>query len=139
MGVVSSTASIPVPDSCADLLLNIFSPLFPKEFHRVLKSNGKMLRVIPQEKHLIELKEVVYEKAYLNPHDTGEVEEFEIKNKAEVNYKVDITNQNDIKALFQMTPYYYKTGEKDQNKLNDLDSLSITFSFGVFLYDRVGT
>ena len=35
-----------------------------------------------------------------------------------------------------MTPYYYKTGAKDQQKLAGLASLSVTTEFALILYQK---
>ena len=136
MGIVSSASRIPVRDRSADAVLNIFSPLIPNEFSRVLKENGVLLRVVPQEKHLIELKQAVYDKAYVNPYDSGEIPGFRIRERKEVEYRVLIQSNEDIISLFQMTPYYYKTSRKDQEKLSEVTDLSVTFSFAVFLYSK---
>lgn len=136
MGVVSSSAKIPVRDRSADAVINIFSPLVHDEFRRVLKDNGIFVWVVPRENHLIELKQAVYDKPYLNPQETGEISGFVVKEKRELEYRVIMSNNEDIVNLFRMTPYYYKTGRKDQQKLADINSLDITFSFAVFLYDK---
>ena len=136
MGIVSSASRIPVPDKSADVVLNIFSPLMSIEFSRVLKDDGMLLRVVPKENHLIELKEAVYDNPYANPHESGEILGFRIRDKREVEYNVVIKSNEDIVSLFQMTPYYYKTGRKDQEKLSVITDLSVTFSFAVFLYGK---
>ena len=137
MGIVASASKIPVKDNSVDAVINIFSPLVPNEFHRVLKEKGLLLRVVPQENHLFELKEAIYDSPYLNPHETGEIQRFAIKEYKAVEYNVTIDSNEDIMALFQMTPYYYKTGSKDQEKLTAISMLSVTFCFGIFLYTKV--
>ena len=43
----------------------------------------------------------------------------------------------DIKNLFCMTPYYYKTSEKDQKKLELLDKLDTTVSVMSAIYKKL--
>ena len=136
MGIVSSVARIPVRDRSADAIVNIFSPLVPDEFGRVLKDDGVFLRVVPREDHLIELKQAVYDKPYLNPPENGQIQGFFVKEKREIEYRVIMETNEDIVNLFQMTPYYYKTGRKDQQKLAEVNKLNVTFSFAVFLYGK---
>ncbi|MBR0343489.1 MAG: methyltransferase domain-containing protein [Oscillospiraceae bacterium] len=136
MGIVSSASRIPVRDRSADAVLNIFSPLISIEFSRVLKESGLLLRVVPQEKHLMELKQAVYDNPYANPHESGHIPGFRIKERKDVEYSVLIKSNEDIVSLFQMTPYYYKTSRKDQEKLSYITELSVTFSFAVFLYSK---
>ena len=136
MGIVSSVARLPVRDRSADAIVNIFSPLVPDEFGRVLKDDGVFLRVVPREDHLIELKQAVYDKPYLNPPENGQIQGFFVKEKREIEYRVIMETNEDIVNLFQMTPYYYKTGRKDQQKLAEVNKLNVTFSFAVFLYGK---
>ena len=41
-----------------------------------------------------------------------------------------------IQALFQMTPYYYKTGARDQAKLRALDTLTTETEFALLIYKK---
>ena len=136
-GVVASSARIPVFDSSADAVINIFAPLEIDEFRRVLREQGLLLRVIPRERHLIELKEAVYDTPYLNPFDSGEISGFSVMDSGVVEYSVCMESNDDIVSLFQMTPYYYKTGREDQEKLKKLSRLQVTFSFSLYLYRRI--
>jgi 23S rRNA (guanine745-N1)-methyltransferase len=46
---------LPVAEACADVLLDVFAPRNPAEFHRVLRPEGRLLVVTPQPQHLSEL------------------------------------------------------------------------------------
>jgi 23S rRNA (guanine745-N1)-methyltransferase len=46
---------LPVADACADVLLDVFAPRNPAEFHRVLRPDGRLVVVTPQPQHLTEL------------------------------------------------------------------------------------
>jgi 23S rRNA (guanine745-N1)-methyltransferase len=46
---------LPVADSCASLVLDIFAPRNPSEFGRVLRPDGTLLVVTPSGRHLQEL------------------------------------------------------------------------------------
>ena len=59
----ASTAHLPLAAESLDLIVNIFSPLMAEEFLRVLKPGGYLLRVVPMERHLFELKAAVYDTA----------------------------------------------------------------------------
>ena len=135
-GIVASTAAMPLASECADAVLNIFSPLFAGEFARVLKKNGLLLRVIPLENHLLELKRAVYETAYANPTETVEIDGFDPVGRKEISYSIKMEKAEDIRDLFRMTPYYYKTGKDDQRKLESIKALDVTFSFGILLYRK---
>ncbi len=135
---VAGTSSMPVPDHCADILLNLFSPLFTEEFHRVLKTGGILVRVIPLEDHLFELKQAVYDHPYRNeiPENLS-LPGFALQSQENIRYSIALEGQNDICSLFQMTPYYYKTGAADQQKLQALDRLTVHLEFGILTYAAV--
>lgn len=57
-GLVADVWSpLAVRDGAADLILNVFAPRNPAEFHRVLRPNGLLLVVVPQPVHLRQLRE----------------------------------------------------------------------------------
>jgi 23S rRNA (guanine745-N1)-methyltransferase len=48
-------STLPLADSCASLLLNVFAPRNGEEFARVLRPDGRLLVVTPGPAHLTEL------------------------------------------------------------------------------------
>lgn len=53
---VADLASIPLLDGSMDCLLNIFTPANYGEFHRILAPGGCIIKVVPTENHLMELR-----------------------------------------------------------------------------------
>lgn len=49
---------------------------------------------------------------------------------------VTLRSQAEIEALFCMTPYYYKTGARDQAKLRALDTLTTETEFALLIYNK---
>ena len=117
-------------------MLSVFSPLAAEEFARVLKKGGLLLRVVPLEEHLFELKEAVYDVPRENPPDTETVEGFELADSFDLRYTVELENNEDILDLFSMTPYYYKSGERDQEKLKKIEKLTVRLGFGLRLWKK---
>lgn len=134
---VASLFSIPLPDESCDGLLNIFSPGAFEEFRRVLKTGGILIRVIPLEKHLFNLKAAIYDKPYFNDVPGPAIEGFELIEETELKKTINIRDNKDIEALFMMTPYYYKTGKDDQQKLESLESFSTQAEFGIRIYKKI--
>ena len=54
--VADAWSPLPVRDAVADVILNVFAPRNPAEFHRVLVPHGLLAVVIPQATHLLELR-----------------------------------------------------------------------------------
>lgn len=134
---VASSAHLPLRGESADVVLNIFSPLAAEEFARVLRPGGTLLRVFPLERHLWELKALIYERPYENPPTPPEVPGFTMTGARELRYVIHLQSAEDVMRLFRMTPYYYKTGRADQQKAAAAESLDVTLEFGVTVYRRI--
>lgn len=133
---VASTAHLPVaPDSC-DAVLNIFSPPEIEEFHRVLQPGGILIRALPLERHLWALKSAVYNTPYPNPAPETTLSGFALLSRQDLKYPIHLDTQADIWNLFTMTPYYYKTGQTDQAKLQALETLDETVEITVLCYEK---
>lgn len=133
---VASVSHLPLAAGSADLVLNIFAPYVPEEFHRVLRPGGRLVRVYPLERHLWELKSLVYDRPYENPPTPLPTDGFAIAETREVCYTVHLPCTEDITALFRMTPYYYKTGRADQQKAESAKTLDVSLCFGVTVYEK---
>lgn len=130
-----SVFHIPAPDSSCNLLMNIFAPFCLEEFSRVIENNGYMLMVIPGKRHLWQLKCSVYENPYENILKGFEIEGFKLEERSHISRKIFVDG-SDIMNLFSMTPYYYKTSEKDRKKLEALENLETETEFEVLLYRK---
>lgn len=133
---VASSSALPLPDGSADLILNLFSPFAREEFRRVLKPGGVLLRVWPLEKHLWELKTLIYDRPYPNQPADPACEGFSLLKAEELRYAIHLDSPADIQALFEMTPYYYKTSREDQQKAAEAKELTVTLEFGLGVYGK---
>ena len=133
---VASLFSLPYSDGDFDCVLNCFSPKAEEEFARVLKPDGILIRVVPLEEHLFSLKAAVYDKPYLNEHPEADVNGFTLKEYREIRSELVFDNSEDILNLFRMTPYYYKTGREDQQKLEGLTEFTTCAAFGIQVYGK---
>ncbi len=133
---VASLFELPFADETVDVLLNIFSPEAFEEFCRVLKKGGIMIRVIPLEKHLFGLKAAIYEKPYLNDVPENEIDGFSCIKTRQVKSLLTLESNELIQSLFKMTPYYYKTGVNDQQKIESLAYLETQAEFEIRIYKK---
>lgn len=120
----ASVYRLPLADRSCDIILSIFAPFAPEEFSRVLSETGVIIRVVPLEDHLFSLKQCVYDKPYKSPPDDAVPPSLELVDQLDVTEEIHIDASEDIRNLFMMTPYYYKTGVADQAKLNSVSELS---------------
>lgn len=133
---VASSYHLPVGDDSIDLLINCFSPLALEEFRRVLRAGGHFLYVVPSEYHLWELKQVLYEKPYPNEVRQTPYDGFSYVEIRHVEGVMGLQSQEEIHALFQMTPYYWKTPKNGAEKLRKLEKLDCRFAFDIHVFRK---
>lgn len=133
---VASSYHLPVADGAVDLLVNCFSPLAIEEFRRVLSPGGAFVYVVPSEKHLWELKQVLYDRPYPNQVKQTPYPGFSYREIRHVESVIHLPCQEDIHALFQMTPYYWKTPRSGAERLAALTALDVTISFDIHVFCR---
>jgi len=133
---VASSYHLPVPDESIDILLNCFSPLALEEFLRVLKPGGTFLYVVPAAEHLWEMKQVLYDKPYPNEEKETPYDGFSYEAIVPVDAMIHLESQTDIHALFQMTPYYWKTPKAGAERLSALESLDCRISFRIHIFKK---
>lgn len=131
---VASVFHMPIQADSTDILISVFAPYCGEEFNRILKPNGVMIMVIPLERHLMHLKQVVYDKPYENEVDDLQLEGFNLVQTVEIRSKINLSTNKDIQNLFTMTPYFYKTGESDKAKLDDVNELTTEIEFMILKY-----
>ena len=133
---VASSYHLPIADETADVLLNCFSPLALEEFRRVLRPGGRFFYVVPGPEHLWELKEVLYDRPYPNEEKETPYEGFSYRSIVPVDAVITLERPSDIHALFQMTPYYWKTPKAGGERLAALDHLTTRISFRVHIFEK---
>ena len=121
---VASAYRLPLADASADLLTNVFSPLSAEEFARVLRPGGTFLYVVPSARHLWEMKQVLYSQPYENPVKETPYTGFSYQRIVPVRYEITLDCPEDIRALFQMTPYCWKTPREGVEALSALKRLT---------------
>ena len=132
---VASSFHIPLKSDSVDIITKIFAPDSPEEFERILKLDGILIEVIPSTRHLLELKEKLYEKVYLNKVDEPKKKGFLLSEEIEIEYKFRPTKE-ERQNLYKMTPYYYKTEVNGQNKLLGEEEFEITAHFILRIFQK---
>ncbi len=134
---VASSYDIPLGEGSVDTALNVFSPTALDEMRRVIKVGGHLIYVYPGEEHLWEMKAAIYDEPYKNtPEDTAR-DGFALVLQERVRYGIHLDAAEAIRSLFMMTPYAYRTGRAERERLEALTKLDTRVEFCIDVYERL--
>ena len=108
---VGDLARLPIKDASMDILLDIFSPANYGEFRRVLSKDGILIKVIPTENHLKEIRHMVQDQLTKKDYSNQDIKEhfqeyFSIQSRQIASLTKPITAEQ-RQALLSMTPLLF--------------------------------
>lgn len=134
--LVADLAKMPFKESTFDVILNILSPANYREFTRVLKSDGLIIKVIPRQGYLKELRESAVQEDSLSYSNEKIVnlfhEHFSEVNKIRINYQVKLAKPN-LSHLLRMTPLTWKWAEDKMTMFEQTAPRIITVDFDILI------
>ena len=124
---VGDLARLPIKDASMDILLDIFSPANYGEFRRVLSKDGILIKVIPTENHLKEIRQKVQDQLTKKDYSNQDIKEhfqghFTILSNQTASLTKTIT-ADQLQSLLSMTPLLFHI---DQTKIDWSDLTEIT-------------
>ena len=134
--VVASIYEMPFCNGFADAAVSIFAPCAEEEISRVLSEEGILVVVSAGREHLMGLKEALYSTAYENEERADMPSGMKLVERESLKYSVKIEGNADIKNLFSMTPYYWRTSPSDCEKLDGLDTLETKIDINFLVYKK---
>lgn len=116
---VGDLARLPIKDASMDILLDILSPANYGEFRRVLSKDGILIKVIPTENHLKEIRQRVQDQLTNKEYSNQDIKEhfqehFTILSSQTASLTKTITAEQ-LQALLSMTPLLFHV---DQSKID---------------------
>ncbi|HGK2241139.1 TPA: putative RNA methyltransferase [Streptococcus pneumoniae] len=116
---VGDLARLPIKDANMDILLDIFSPANYGEFRRVLSKDGILIKVIPTENHLKEIRQRVQDQLTNKEYSNQDIKEhfqehFTTLSSQTASLTKTITAEQ-LQALLSMTPLLFHV---DQSKID---------------------
>lgn len=126
---VADLTNLPFADQSFDTILNIFSPSQYREFKRVLKPNGCVVKIVPQTHYLKELRAVYRPEgeSYSNEAVIQRfTEEMTIDQRERVTYEFEIPENNRL-DLLEMSPLEWQVSPEIKANLaaNPLKKITI--------------
>ena len=124
---VGDLSRLPLQDASMDILLDIFSPANYGEFRRVLSKDGILIKAIPTENHLKEIRQRVQDQLTNKDYSNQDIKEhfqehFTILSSQMASLTKTITAEQ-LQALLSMTPLLFHI---DQTKIDWSNLTEIT-------------
>ena len=131
---VGDLARLPIKDASMDILLDIFSPANYGEFRRVLSQNGILIKVVPTENHLKEIRKTVQEQLTKKDYSNQDIKEhfqehFSIQSSQIASLTKPISAEQ-RQALLSMTPLLFHV---DQSKIDWSQLTEITIEAEILI------
>ena len=123
---VGDLARLPIKGASMDILLDIFSPANYGEFRRVLSKDGILIKVIPTENHLKEIRQMVQDQLTKKDYSNQDIKEhfqehFSIQSSQIASLTKPITAEQ-RQALLSMTPLLFHVNQSkiDWSQLTEI-------------------
>jgi len=134
--LVASAIDIPLQEKSIDIATCLFTRLMPESYHKVIKQDGFFICVNTGEKHLIELREKLYDKITKVEFDPikNMGEDFELIDQQQVSYQNTLSSQQQIQDLLLMTPHNWRTKAENKESLSSLEELTVTIDAQIHVF-----
>lgn len=133
---VANMSAIPLEADSMDYAVHLFAPFHELSFARVLKPGGRLYTVVPGRLHMWGLKQALYDTPYENDEKLPEISLLRLVGTQKVTAKIVLSCQEDIQAVFRMTPYYFHTSRNDQEKLLQYGTMETPVEFVIAEYEK---
>lgn len=124
---VASNKQLPFAANSHDLILCLFGFPFWESFRDSLRPGGHVLLVDPAPAHLLELRELIYEKVktnHLSRIDGALDAGFRLEREEKLDFPVTLSQNAALQDLLAMTPHGYRISAEARNRIASLERLS---------------
>ena len=133
---VGSVYELPFANESGDCVVNIFAPCAEEEFSRVLRHGGILAVVYAGPEHLMGLKRVLYDTVKKNDERADMPVGLTLLEEIPVTFDITVEGTENVKNLFSMTPYYWRTSPSDSEKLDKTERLDTCVDMRIAVYRR---
>lgn len=137
MWIVADLAKTPFFDNSVDVMLNILSPSNYEEFKRLLKDDGIIIKVVPREDYLKELRHYFYGESEKKDYSNEKVielfkDKFELAGQSVINYTSELDGLV-LQALVTMTPLTWGVEDSAIERFLESDIRNITVDLDIMV------
>lgn len=137
--VVGTNSQPPFLDQSVDVIFCVFGFHSFSGFKNILKPKGKLILVEPGEKHLQELREIIYAEPSTDKvaiKSTAE-NDYTLIDTRTLEFKIELNSNGQILDLLSMTPHLFRASSEGKSSIENMESLSLTTDiiFRVFEYN----
>ncbi|MDR2833166.1 MAG: methyltransferase domain-containing protein [Streptococcaceae bacterium] len=135
---IADLTNLPFAENSFNQLLNIFTPSQYTEFKRVLKPGGKLIKIIPEQNYLKELRTAFYPDDAQKQDYSNELVVQKLKDEMiilldeRISYSFEIPKNNQL-DLLEMSPLEWGVSEEIKNNLKKQPLSSITIDIRVIV------
>lgn len=133
---VATASHLPVEDGSADVVTAVFSLFMNDEYARVLREGGIVVEVTSGAKHLIELKQIIYDEVFeqdKKPSPFGE--QFSLISQQDRSFGIDL-GAYELKDLLMMTPHSHRISQEQSERIEKINKLHITVNYIIRVLKR---
>lgn len=132
--LVASNRNIPLADQSVDVVLDMFG--FPdfESFARILRPGGLLLRVRAGPRHLLEMREIIYQEIRSVDVADAAPDGFTRISAHALQYELSNVTQSALADLLLMTPHLFRASASGKERLGALEQLSLTVDIAFELF-----
>jgi len=138
--LVATNRTPPLSSQCIDIILCVFGFYSFSGFDKVLTKDGSILLVEPGPNHLIELREIIYDKVTQDkPNLYTEAEKYNFKQgfSKQVAFKIHQLTREHLELLLLMTPHFFRINEEGRKNLSNIEAIDISVDFNIIVFNKL--
>lgn len=131
--IVGNSKNLPVEDQSMDFILALFTVVNHEELKRALHKDGYIIHVTANPRHLIEIKELIYDEVKIKSDKHIRLP-FSVVNSFDFIEQIAINNHTDALNLLKMTPHYYHIKKDKRSVIETIDNITVTVDIKITIY-----
>ncbi len=128
--------ALPLASSSADAVISMFAPVAADENLRILREKGILIVASSGIQHLSEMRTLLYDNVRYHEDTSPVYAGFALAETMDVRYTMHIPDSTVLRALWTMTPFYYRTTPEGKERLFSTDFLDCTVDVRLSIYKK---